>query len=78
MPYVPGKHRRAYLKYLWVYPRTGTKDILFSRTRQSRGVKILRTFADIFNMIVYLILGITLIHIGVVIYHINVIDRPDG
>ena len=78
MPYVPEKNRRAYLKYLWVYPRAGTRDILFSRTRLSRGVKILRTFADIFNMIVYLILGITLVHIAVVIYHINVIDQPDG
>ncbi len=29
-------------------------------------------------MIVYLILGITLVHIASVIYHINVKDRSDG
>jgi hypothetical protein len=29
-------------------------------------------------MLVYLILSITLIHVAVVIYHINVIDQPDG
>lgn len=28
-------------------------------------------------MLVYLILGITLIHVAVVIYHINVKDRSD-
>jgi hypothetical protein len=29
-------------------------------------------------MLVYIILGVTLVHIAVVIYHINVKDRSDG
>jgi len=29
-------------------------------------------------MLVYIILGVTLVHIAVVIYHINVNDRSDG
>lgn len=48
----------------------------------THGVKILSAFADIFNrrneMIVHLILGVTLVFIAVVIYHINVKDRSDG
>ena len=29
-------------------------------------------------MLVYIILGVTLVHIAVVIYHVNVKDQSDG
>lgn len=73
---------KALLYILRYKPEDWLKKVLPSLYLLFFDIKIPESFADIFNrrniMIIHVILAVTLVHIAMVIYHINVIEKPES